>query len=61
MDASQPVFVVMNQCVFADGSSIDEFGLWYHANDVIRGADLAPRFAYQPGDKLPAVYERKVQ
>ena len=58
VDESQPVFVVMNQCVFADGSAIDEFGLWYHANGTIRGADLAPLFAYQPGDELPAVYER---
>jgi len=56
VDASQPVFVIMNQCVFPDGSSIDEFGLWYHANGTVRGADLAPLFAYQPGDKLPAVY-----
>lgn len=58
VDASQPVFVVMNQCVFPDGSSIDEFGLWYHANGTVRGADLAPLFAYQPGDRLPAVYTR---
>jgi putative hemolysin len=60
VDASQPVFVIMNQCVFPDGSSIDEFGLWYHANGTVRGADLAPLFAYQPGDRLPAVYKRTV-
>ena len=55
-DPSQPVFVVMIPCTFADGSSIDAFGLWYHANGVIRGADLAPLMAYQPGSDLPAVY-----
>ena len=55
-DPSQPVFVVMIPCTFADGSSIDAFGLWYHANGVIRGADLAPLMAYQPGNDLPAVY-----
>jgi len=27
VDAAQPVFMVMNLCVFADGSAIDEFGL----------------------------------
>ena len=47
-----------SMAVIADGSSIDAFGLWYHANGIIRGADLAPLFAYQPGDSLPALYER---
>ena len=55
--ASQPVFKVMNMCFFADGSAIDEFGIFYYANDAVRGADLAPLLAYQPGDKLPAVFE----
>jgi len=55
--ASEPVFKVMNLCFFADGSAIDEFGIFYYANDVVRGADLAPLFAYQPGGKLPAVFE----
>src|SRR5262245_14964997 len=59
VDQSQPVFVVMNLCVFADGSAIDEFGLWYHANGVVRGADLKPLFAYQPGNQLPAVFQRR--
>jgi hypothetical protein len=47
----------MDQCVFPDGSAIDAFGLWYHANGVIRGADHAPLLADQPGDRLPALYE----
>ena len=59
VDQAQPVFTVMNLCVFADGSAIDEFGLWYHANDIVRGADLAPLFAYQPGNQLPAVFQRR--
>jgi len=29
-----------NMCQFADGSAIDDWGLLYHANDVIRGKDL---------------------
>ena len=60
VDASQPVFEVMDLCVFADGSAIDEFGIWYYANDIVRGVDLAPPLRYQPGDEgLPAIYERQ--
>jgi hypothetical protein len=30
----------------------------YHANDVIRGADLEPKLAYQPAPgQLPAVFD----
>jgi hypothetical protein len=58
VDAGQPVFVVMDLCVFADGSAIDQFGIFYYATGAIRGADLAPLFAYQPGDTFPAMFER---
>jgi hypothetical protein len=51
----EPVFKVMNLCVFADGSAIDEFGIMYYAAGTVRGADLAPLSRYQPGDKLPAM------
>jgi hypothetical protein len=54
----QPVFKVMIMCVFADESAIDAFGLWYHANGVVRGADLTDKFRYEPGDKLPAMFAR---
>ena len=47
----------MNMCFFADGSAIDEFGIFYYANDAVRGADLAPILRYQPGDRLPAMFE----
>ena len=56
VDASQPVFVVMDLCVFEDMSAIDAFGLLYHADGTIRGADLATKMRYQPGDKLPAIF-----
>ena len=60
VDADQPVFTVMDLCVFADGSAIDQFGIWYYANDIVRGADLAPILRYQPGPEgLPAIYERQ--
>ena len=48
MDTTQKTFVVMDMCVFADGSAIDEFGIWYYANGTVRGADLAPILRYQP-------------
>jgi hypothetical protein len=53
---SEPVFVVMSECVFADMSAIDEWGLTYYADGTVRGADLATKMRYQPGDKLPAIY-----
>jgi hypothetical protein len=57
VDESQPVFKVMNMCVFADFSAIDEFGIFYYATGAVRGADLAPLFRYQPNGKLPAMFE----
>lgn len=32
---------VFSLCVFADRSAIDDWGLFYHSNDIIRGVDLA--------------------
>ena len=58
VDEDQPVFVVMDLCVFADGSAIDAFGIWYYAAGEVRGTDLATKFRYQPGPEgLPAIYE----
>jgi hypothetical protein len=61
VDTAQPVFAVMNMCFFADGSAIDEFGIFYYATGAVRGADLAPILRYQPGDELPAMYEEQRQ
>jgi hypothetical protein len=58
VDAAQPVFTIMDLCVFPDLSTIDEFGIWYYASGIVRGVDLAPILRYQPGDKLPAMFER---
>ncbi len=58
VDSSQPVFKVMNYCVFADGSAIDEFGIFYYAAGTVRGADLAPILRYQPNGKLPTMFTR---
>jgi putative hemolysin len=55
-DTTQPVFVVMSLCMFADGSAIDEWGITYYADGTVRGADLATKMRYQPTGPLPAVF-----
>lgn len=35
-----------SMCLFADMSAIDDWGLLYHANDIIRGKDLATVFKF---------------
>ena len=39
---------VISMCVFPDLSSIDSWGLTYHSDGTIRGADLTELFRYQP-------------
>jgi putative hemolysin len=39
---------VLAECVFPDLSSIDSWGLTYHSNGTIRGADLTDKFRYRP-------------
>jgi putative hemolysin len=46
---------VLQACVFPDGSIIDSFGILYHSQDVVRGADLTTRFRYKPS-RLPNVF-----
>jgi putative hemolysin len=40
---------VISMCVFPDLSSIDSWGLTYHSDGTIRGADLTDLFRYQGG------------
>ena len=35
-----------SMCMFADMSAIDDWGLLYHANDIIRGKDLSTVFKF---------------
>jgi hypothetical protein len=56
VDQAQETFVVMNMCMFADGSAIDEWGITYYADGTVRGADLATRMRYQPGGNVPAIF-----
>jgi putative hemolysin len=56
VDESEPVFTVMDMCVFADGSAIDEWGITYYSQGTVRGADLATKMRYQPNGELPAVF-----
>lgn len=41
-----PAFTVVDMCVFADGSAIDEWGITYYSNGTVRGVDLAPLFRF---------------
>lgn len=56
VDFDEPVFKVMNLCVFADMSAIDEFGILYYSQGTVRGADLATKMRYRPNGKLPAIF-----
>ncbi len=55
---SEPDDQVANMCVFPDGSMIDDWGLAYHSDGTVRGADLALMFVYQPGKDLPEIFPR---
>jgi putative hemolysin len=46
---------ILAECVFPDLSSIDSWGLTYHSNGTIRGADLTAKFRYRPATP-PSVY-----
>ena len=56
VNEAEPVFKVMDMCVFADGSAIDEWGITYYSQGTVRGADLATKMRYQPNGELPAVF-----
>ncbi len=51
-----PVDTVVSLCVFPDLSFIDEWGLAYHSNGDIRGADLTKVMTFQPGSDVPTVF-----
>jgi putative hemolysin len=53
-DPDQPVLGEL--CMFPDGSAIDEWGILYYVGGEVRGADLAPLFAWQDQDPLPAFF-----
>jgi putative hemolysin len=46
-DDSDTPIDVLEACAFGDGSIIDSWGIAYHTNGTIRGADLTKRFRYQ--------------
>jgi putative hemolysin len=45
----------LQACVFPDGSIIDSFGILYHSQGIVRGADLTTRLRYRPS-RLPNVF-----
>lgn len=56
-DTDTPIDV-LEACVFGDGSIIDSWGITYHANDIVRGADLTAKFVYQSANP-PHVFPDK--
>ncbi|MGC4175677.1 hypothetical protein [Demequina sp.] len=55
VDLSDDDFPVFAPCMFADGSFIEEWGIAYHLDGSVRGADLAPRFRFDT-QTAPHVY-----
>jgi putative hemolysin len=53
---SEPLGDTINMCVFADRSAIDEFGLFYASQGIVRGKDLSTVMRYQPDGDLPAIF-----
>jgi hypothetical protein len=49
-------YLVMDLCVFADRSAIDDFGLFYASAGEVRGIDLSTVMRYQPGDDMPQIF-----
>lgn len=47
VDKSDPVFTVVEACMFPDMSSIDSWGLLYHAYGITRGVDLSTVLRYK--------------
>lgn len=45
----------LEACTFPDGSIIDSWGIAYHSQGTVRGADLTKKFRYRPA-KLPRVF-----
>ena len=43
-------------CVFADGSMIDSFGVFYKSDGAIRGADLTDVFGWKPGPEYEGFF-----
>ena len=55
-DPDDADFAVFAPCAFADGSFIEEWGIAYHQEGTIRGADLEPLFRFDVS-KAPHVYD----
>jgi hypothetical protein len=48
---------VINPCVFADGSMIDAFALFYKSDGTIRGADLTEHFRWKGSQDLMDLFK----
>jgi hypothetical protein len=55
VNLDDPVFTVVNLCVFPDRSAIDAWGITYYSGGVVRGIDLAEVFRFDP-DEVPDMF-----
>lgn len=53
VNLDDPVFTVVNLCVFPDGSAIDEWGIAYYTEGTARGIDLNDVFRFDPAEVPP--------
>ena len=57
IDKSQPEgSQVVDLCVFADRSAIDDFGIFYAPSGDVRGVDLSTVMRYQPDGDMPDAF-----
>lgn len=55
-DATEEQLDVISMCTFADGSMIDDWGISYHSNDIVRGTDLTELFRFDVED-VPHIFQ----
>jgi putative hemolysin len=53
---AEPLSDQVTLCVFADRSAIDDFGLFYASQGIVRGIDLSTVMRYQPEGDMPDAY-----
>lgn len=57
-DAASMPDAVLQACIFPDLSTIDSWGLTYHSDGTIRGADLTKLVRYQPAE-TPVIFSTR--
>jgi hypothetical protein len=55
VNTDDPDDTIITPCVFADQSFIEEWGIAYYSDGIIRGTDLAPLFRFSASD-APSIF-----